>query len=138
MDKFKSEFPDRFFQVGIAEANMMGIAAGMTIGGKIPFTGTFANFSTSRVYDQIRQSIAYSGKNVKICASHSGLTLGEDGATHQVLEDIGMMKMLPGMTVINTCDYNQTKLATIAIAEIIGPVYLRFADLKFQTLLIQI
>ena len=130
MDKFKSEFPDRFFQVGIAEANMMGIAAGMTIGGKIPFTGTFANFSTSRVYDQIRQSIAYSGKNVKICASHSGLTLGEDGATHQVLEDIGMMKMLPGMTVINTCDYNQTKLATIAIAEIIGPVYLRFGRPK--------
>ena len=130
MDKFKNEFPDRFFQVGIAEANMMGIAAGMTIGGKIPFTGTFANFSTSRVYDQIRQSIAYSGKNVKICASHSGLTLGEDGATHQVLEDIGMMKMLPSMTVINTCDYNQTKNATIAISKMIGPVYLRFGRPK--------
>ena len=126
MDKFKSEFPDRFFQVGIAEANMMGIAAGMTIGGKIPFTGTFANFSTSRVYDQIRQSVAYSNKNVKICASHAGVTLGEDGATHQVLEDIGMMKMLPHMTVINPCDYNQTKAATIAIAEHKGPVYLRF------------
>ena len=130
MDKFKNQFPDRFFQVGIAEANMMGIAAGMTIGGKIPFTGTFANFSTSRVYDQIRQSIAYSGKNVKICASHSGLTLGEDGATHQVLEDIGMMKMLPSMTVINTCDYNQTKNATIAISKMIGPVYLRFGRPK--------
>lgn len=126
MDAFKKEFPDRFFQVGIAEANMMGLAAGMTIGGKIPFTGTFANFSTGRVYDQIRQSIAYSGKNVKICASHAGLTLGEDGATHQILEDIGMMKMLPHMTVINPCDYNQTKAATIAIAEHDGPVYLRF------------
>jgi len=120
------ENPDRFFQVGIAEANMMGIAAGLTIGGKIPFTGTFANFSTGRVYDQIRQSIAYSGKNVKICASHAGLTLGEDGATHQILEDIGLMKMLPGMVVINPCDYNQTKAATIAIAEHNGPVYLRF------------
>src|SRR5258707_11379586 len=126
MDAFKKDFPDRFFQVGIAEANMMGIAAGMTIGGKIPFTGTFANFSTGRVYDQIRQSIAYSGKNVKICASHAGLTLGEDGATHQVLEDIGMMKMLPGMTVIVPCDFNQTKAATMAIAEYKGPVYLRF------------
>ncbi len=126
MDAFKKEFPQRFFQVGIAEANMMGIAAGMTIGGKIPFTGTFANFSTGRVYDQIRQSIAYSNKNVKICASHAGLTLGEDGATHQILEDIGLMKMLPGMTVINPCDYNQTKAATIAIAEHVGPVYLRF------------
>jgi len=130
MDEFKNENPDRFFQVGIAEANMMGIAAGMTIGGKIPFTGTFANFSTSRVYDQIRQSIAYSGKNVKICASHAGVTLGEDGATHQVLEDIGMMKMLPHMTVINPCDYNQTKAATIAIAEHEGPVYLRFGRPK--------
>ena len=130
MNAFKNEFPDRFFQVGIAEANMMGIAAGMTIGGKIPFTGTFANFSTSRVYDQIRQSIAYSHKNVKICASHAGLTLGEDGATHQVLEDIGMMKMLPGMVVINPCDYNQTKAATIAIAEYEGPVYLRFGRPK--------
>ena len=130
MNDFKNENPDRFFQVGIAEANMMGIAAGMTIGGKIPFTGTFANFSTSRVYDQIRQSIAYSNKNVKICASHAGVTLGEDGATHQVLEDIGMMKMLPNMVVINPCDYNQTKLATIAIAEHIGPVYLRFGRPK--------
>ncbi len=126
MDAFAKEFPDRFFQVGIAEANMMSVAAGMTIGGKIPFTGTFANFSTGRVYDQIRQSIAYSGKNVKICASHAGLTLGEDGATHQILEDLGMMKMLPGMTVINPCDYNQTKAATLAIAEHVGPVYLRF------------
>ena len=126
MNQFIKENPDRFFQIGIAEANMMGIAAGLTIGGKIPFTGTFANFSTGRVYDQIRQSIAYSGKNVKICASHAGLTLGEDGATHQILEDIGLMKMLPGMTVINTCDYNQTKAATIAIAEHDGPVYLRF------------
>jgi len=126
MDKFIEENPERFFQTGIAEANMMGIAAGLTIGGKIPFTGTFANFSTGRVYDQIRQSIAYSGKNVKICASHAGLTLGEDGATHQILEDIGLMKMLPGMTVINTCDYNQTKAATIAIADYEGPVYLRF------------
>lgn len=142
MDAFQKEFPERFFQIGIAEANMIGIAAGMTIGGKIPYTGTFANFSTSRVYDQIRQSVCYSGKNVKICASHSGLTLGEDGATHQVLEDIGMMKMLPGMTVINTCDYNQTKAATIAIADHEGPVYLRFgrpaipvftpADQKFE------
>ena len=130
MNDFQNENPDRFFQVGIAEANMMGIAAGMTIGGKIPFTGTFANFSTSRVYDQVRQSIAYSGKNVKICASHAGLTLGEDGATHQVLEDIGMMKMLPGMTVINPCDYNQTKAATKAIAAHKGPVYLRFGRPK--------
>lgn len=126
MDAFIKEFPERFYQVGIAEANMMGIAAGLTIGGKIPFTGTFANFSTGRVYDQIRQSIAYSDKNVKICASHAGLTLGEDGATHQILEDIGMMKMLPGMVVINPCDYNQTKAATEAIAEYHGPVYLRF------------
>lgn len=126
MDTFIKENPERFFQVGIAEANMMGMAAGLTIGGKIPFTGTFANFSTGRVYDQIRQSIAYSHKNVKICASHAGLTLGEDGATHQILEDIGLMKMLPGMTVINTCDYNQTKAATIAIAAHQGPVYLRF------------
>ncbi|WP_372472926.1 transketolase family protein [Capnocytophaga sp. ARDL2] len=126
MDEFNKNHPERFFQVGIAEANMIGLAAGMTIGGKIPFTGTFANFSTGRVYDQIRQSVAYSEKNVKICASHAGLTLGEDGATHQILEDIGLMKMLPGMTVINTCDYNQTKAATIAIAEHQGPVYLRF------------
>lgn len=126
MDAFAKEFPKRFFQVGIAEANMIGMAAGMTIGGKIPFTGTFANFSTGRVYDQIRQSVAYSEKNVKICASHAGLTLGEDGATHQILEDIGLMKMLPGMTVINTCDYNQTKSATKAIAKHVGPVYLRF------------
>lgn len=126
MDDFKKNHPDRFFQVGIAEANMIGLAAGMTIGGKIPFTGTFANFSTGRVYDQIRQSVAYSEKNVKICASHAGLTLGEDGATHQILEDIGLMKMLPGMTVINTCDYNQTKAATLAIADHEGPVYLRF------------
>jgi transketolase len=126
MEKFIEENPERFFQIGIAEANMIGIAAGLTIGGKIPFTGTFANFSTGRVYDQIRQSIAYSGKNVKICASHAGLTLGEDGATHQILEDIGLMKMLPGMTVINPCDYNQTKAATIAIADHVGPVYLRF------------
>jgi len=142
MDEFKANHPERFFQTGIAEANMIGIASGMTIGGKIPFTGTFANFSTGRVYDQIRQSIAYSEKNVKICASHAGLTLGEDGATHQILEDIGLMKMLPGMTVINTCDYNQTKAATIAIAEHVGPVYLRFgrpkvanfttADQKFE------
>lgn len=130
MNQFEKENPDRFFQVGIAEANMMGIAAGLTIGGKIPFTGTFANFSTGRVYDQIRQSIAYSSKNVKICASHAGLTLGEDGATHQILEDLGLMKMLPGMTVINTCDYNQTKAATIAIAEHDGPVYLRFGRPK--------
>lgn len=142
MDEFIAENPERFFQVGIAEANMMGIAAGLTIGGKIPFTGTFANFSTGRVYDQIRQSIAYSGKNVKICASHAGLTLGEDGATHQILEDIGLMKMLPGMVVINPCDYNQTKAATLAIADYNGPVYLRFgrpavpvftpADQKFE------
>lgn len=142
MDDFKKNHPERFFQVGIAEANMIGIAAGMTIGGKIPFTGTFANFSTGRVYDQIRQSVAYSDKNVKICASHAGLTLGEDGATHQILEDIGLMKMLPGMTVINPCDYNQTKAATIAIADHHGPVYLRFgrpavpnftpADAKFE------
>jgi transketolase len=125
-DDFKKNHPERFFQIGIAEANMIGIAAGLTIGGKIPFTGTFANFSTGRVYDQIRQSIAYSDKNVKICASHAGLTLGEDGATHQILEDIGLMKMLPGMTVINTCDYNQTKAATLAIADHNGPVYLRF------------
>src|SRR5258705_4322762 len=126
LQQFIKEFADRFFQVGIAEANMMGIAAGLSIGGKIPFTGTFANFSTGRVYDQIRQSIAYSGKNVKICASHAGLTLGEDGATHQILEDIGLMKMLPGMVVINPCDFNQTKAATIAIAKHKGPVYLRF------------
>jgi len=130
MNAFENEFPERFFQVGISEANMMSMAAGMTIGGKIPFTGTFANFSTSRVYDQIRQSIAYSSKNVKICASHAGLTLGEDGATHQVLEDIGMMKMLPGMVVINPCDFNQTKAATIAIAKHDGPVYLRFGRPK--------
>ena len=126
INQFIEENPERFFQIGIAEANMMSIAAGLTIGGKIPFTGTFANFSTGRVYDQIRQSIAYSDKNVKICASHAGLTLGEDGATHQILEDIGLMKMLPGMVVINTCDYNQTKAATIAIADHKGPVYLRF------------
>jgi len=126
MDAFIKENPDRFIQCGIAEANMMSVAAGLTIGGKIPFTGTFANFSTGRVYDQIRQSIAYSEKNVKICASHAGITLGEDGATHQILEDIGLMKMLPGMTVINPCDYNQTKAATIAIADYQGPVYLRF------------
>ncbi|NQD70634.1 transketolase family protein [Sphingobacterium shayense] len=142
MNDFIKEFPERFFQIGIAEANMMGIAAGLTIGGKIPFTGTFANFSTGRVYDQIRQSIAYSGKNVKICASHAGLTLGEDGATHQILEDIGLMKMLPGMTVINPCDFNQTKAATIALASYQGPAYLRFgrpvvpnftpADQKFE------
>ena len=130
MNDFQDENPERFFQIGIAEANMIGIAAGMTIGGKIPFTGTFANFSTSRVYDQIRQSVAYSGKNVKICASHAGITLGEDGATHQVLEDIGMMKMLPHMVVINPCDYNQTKAATIAIADYVGPVYLRFGRPK--------
>ena len=130
MDDFKKNHPERFFQIGVAEANMIGIAAGMTIGGKIPFTGTFANFSTGRVYDQIRQSVAYSNKNVKICASHAGLTLGEDGATHQILEDIGLMKMLPGMTVINTCDYNQTKAATIAIASYNGPVYLRFGRPK--------
>lgn len=126
LNQFIKEFPDRFFQVGIAEANMIGIAAGLTIGGKIPYTTTFANFSTGRVYDQIRQSVAYSGKNVKICASHAGLTLGEDGATHQILEDIGLMKMLPGMTVIVPCDYAQTKAATEAIADYEGPVYLRF------------
>jgi transketolase len=126
LNQFIKEFPERFIQVGIAEANMIGIAAGLTVGGKIPFTTTFANFSTGRVYDQIRQSVAYSGKNVKICASHAGLTLGEDGATHQILEDIGLMKMLPGMTVIVPCDYNQTKAATIAIADHEGPVYLRF------------
>ncbi|MDC1451683.1 transketolase family protein [Vicingaceae bacterium] len=131
MNDFKDAFPDRFIQAGIAEANMMGVAAGLTIGGKIPFTGTFANFSTGRVYDQIRQSIAYSGKNVKIAASHAGLTLGEDGATHQILEDIGLMKMLPGMVVINPCDYEQTKAATIAIAEFDGPVYLRFGRPKW-------
>jgi len=130
MDDFAKNYPDRFFQTGIAEANMIGMAAGITIGGKIPFTGTFANFSTGRVYDQIRQAVAYSGKNVKICASHAGLTLGEDGATHQILEDLGLMKMLPGMTVINTCDYNQTKAATIAIANYNGPVYLRFGRPK--------
>lgn len=126
LNQFMKEFPERFFQCGIAEANMIGVAAGMTIGGKIPFTTTFANFSTGRVYDQIRQSVAYSGKNVKICASHAGLTLGEDGATHQILEDIGLMKMLPGMTVVVPCDYAQTKAATEAIAEMDGPVYLRF------------
>jgi transketolase len=126
MDAFKKEFPHRFFQTGVAEANMMGIAAGLATGGKIPFTGTFANFSTGRVYDQIRQSIAYSYKNVKICASHCGLTLGEDGATHQMLEDIGMMRMLPNMTVISPCDYNQTRAAVLAIARHYGPVYLRF------------
>lgn len=130
MDAFLKDFPERFFQVGIAEANMIGMAAGLTIGGYIPFTGTFANFSTGRVYDQIRQSVAYSDKNVKICASHAGLTLGEDGATHQILEDLGLMKMLPNMTVINPCDYNQTKAATIAIAEHHGPVYLRFGRPK--------
>lgn len=131
LQKFIKEFPDRFIQCGIAEANMMGIAAGLTIGGKIPYTTTFANFSTGRVYDQIRQSIAYSGKNVKICASHAGVTLGEDGATHQILEDIGMMKMLPGMTVIVPCDFNQTKAATMAIANYVGPVYLRFGRPKW-------
>ncbi len=131
LNAFIKEFPDRFIQCGIAEANMIGVGAGLTIGGKIPYTTTFANFSTSRVYDQIRQSVAYSGKNVKICASHAGLTLGEDGATHQVLEDIGMMKMLPGMTVIVPCDFNQTKAATIAIAEYQGPVYLRFGRPKW-------
>ncbi|MGW9685820.1 transketolase family protein [Flagellimonas sp. 2504JD1-5] len=130
LETFIEENPERFFQVGIAEANMIGIAAGLTVGGKIPFTSTFANFSTGRVYDQIRQSVAYSDKNVKICASHAGLTLGEDGATHQILEDIGLMKMLPGMTVINPCDFNQTKAATIAIAEHEGPVYLRFGRPK--------
>lgn len=142
LDAFIKENPERFIQCGISEANMIGMAAGLTIGGKIPFATTFANFATSRVYDQVRQSVAYSHKNVKICASHAGLTLGEDGATHQILEDLGMMKMLPGMTVINPCDYNQTKAATIAIAEYDGPVYLRFgrpvipvftdADQKFE------
>lgn len=142
LDEFIKEFPDRYVQVGIAEANMIGIAAGMTIGGKIPFATTFANFATGRVYDQIRQSVVYSGKNVKIAASHAGVTLGEDGATHQILEDIGMMQMLPGMVVINPCDYNQTKAATLAVAEYEGPVYLRFgrpawpifmpADQKFE------
>lgn len=142
MDAFQKKYPERFFQTGIAEANMIGIAAGLTIGGKIPFAATFANFATGRVYDQIRQSVAYSDKNVKICASHAGLTLGEDGATHQILEDLGLMKMLPGMVVINPCDYNQTKAATLAIAEHVGPVYLRFgrpkvpiftpADQKFE------
>lgn len=132
MNAFQNEFPERFFQVGIAEANMMGIAAGLATAGKIPFTGTFANFSTSRVYDQLRQSIAYSEKNVKVCASHAGLTLGEDGATHQVLEDIGMTKMLPNFTVINPCDYHQTKAATLAIADHHGPVYLRFGRPGWQ------
>jgi len=131
LNKFMKDFPNRFVQCGIAEANMIGVAAGMTIGGKIPYTTTFANFSTGRVYDQIRQSVAYSGKNVKICASHAGLTLGEDGATHQILEDIGLMKMLPGMTVIVPCDYNQTKAATMAIANYEGPVYLRFGRPKW-------
>jgi transketolase len=131
LNAFMKDFPERFIQCGIAEANMIGVGAGLTIGGKIPYTTTFANFSTSRVYDQIRQSVAYSGKNVKICASHAGLTLGEDGATHQVLEDIGMMKMLPGMTVIVPCDFNQTKAATKAIADYIGPVYLRFGRVKW-------
>lgn len=131
MDAFEKEFPERFFQAGIAEANMIGMAAGLATGGKIPFTGTFANFSTGRVYDQIRQSVAYSEKNVKICASHAGLTLGEDGATHQILEDLGLMKMLPNMVVINPCDYNQTKAATIAIAEHHGPCYLRFGRPKW-------
>jgi transketolase len=131
MDAFQAEFPDRFFQCGISEANMIGVAAGMTIGGYIPFTGTFANFSTVRVYDQIRQSVCYSQKNVKICASHAGLTLGEDGATHQTLEDIGLMRMLPGMTVVVPCDYNQTRLATLAIAQIEGPTYLRFGRPKW-------
>ncbi len=126
LDAFIKENPERFFQTGIAEANMICIAAGLTIGGKIPFATTFANFGTGRVYDQIRQSVAYSNKNVKIACSHAGLTLGEDGATHQILEDLGLMKMLPGMTVINPCDYNQTKAATIAVAEHVGPVYLRF------------
>jgi transketolase len=130
MNAFADENPERFFQVGIAEANMIGLAAGLATGGKIPFTGTFANFSTGRVYDQIRQSVAYSNKNVKICASHAGITLGEDGATHQILEDIGLMKMLPGMTVINTCDFNQTKSATLEICNFDGPVYLRFGRPK--------
>ncbi|MCW5897843.1 MAG: transketolase family protein [Flavobacteriales bacterium] len=137
MDAFEKEFPDRFIQVGVAEANMMGIAAGLTIGGKIPFTGTFANFSTGRVYDQIRQSIAYAGKNVKICASHAGLTLGEDGATHQILEDIGLMRMLPGMTVVVPCDHDQTRQATLAIAAHEGPVYLRFGRPKWPVFIPQ-
>lgn len=128
MDEFAKAFPDRFYQMGIAEANMIGVAAGLATAGKIPFTGTFANFSTARVFDQIRQAVAYSNKNVKICASHAGITLGEDGATHQTLEDIGMMKMLPGMTVVVPCDYEQTRLATLAVAEYEGPVYLRFSD----------
>ena len=131
MDAFKDEFPERFIQAGIAEANMISASAGLAIGGKIPFAGTFANFATGRVYDQIRQSVAYSHKNVKICASHAGLTLGEDGATHQILEDIGLMKMLPNMVVINPCDYNQTKAATMAIAKYDGPVYLRFGRPKW-------
>ena len=142
MDAFKDEFPERFIQAGIAEANMIGVSAGLATGGKIPFAGTFANFATGRVYDQIRQSVAYSDKNVKICASHAGLTLGEDGATHQILEDVGMMRMLPHMTVINPCDYNQTKAATLALVDHVGPAYLRFgrpvwpiftpADQKFE------
>src|SRR6476661_586679 len=131
LQQFMKEFPERFFQIGIAEANMMGISAGLTIGGKIPFATTFANFATGRVYDQIRQSIAYSNKNVKIAASHAGVTLGEDGATHQILEDIGLMKMLPGMTVVVPCDYNQTKAATLAVADYQGPVYLRFGRPKW-------
>ena len=131
MDAFKDEFPERFIQAGIAEANMISVSAGLATGGKIPFAGTFANFATGRVYDQIRQSVAYSHKNVKICASHAGLTLGEDGATHQILEDIGLMKMLPGMVVINPCDYNQTKAATMAIAKYEGPCYLRFGRPKW-------
>jgi transketolase len=131
LEEFEKEFPDRFIQCGIAEANMIGMAAGLTIGGKIPFATTFANFGTGRVYDQIRQSVAYSGKNVKICCSHAGLTLGEDGATHQILEDIGLMQMLPGFTVINPCDFNQTKAATLAIADFVGPVYLRFGRPKW-------
>lgn len=135
MNAFADKYPERFFQCGVAEANMIGAAAGMTIGGKIPFTGTFANFSTGRVYDQIRQSVAYSGKNVKICASHAGITLGEDGATHQILEDLGLMKMLPGMTVINPCDYTQTRQATVAIADHEGPVYLRFGRPKVPVFL---
>jgi transketolase len=130
MDAFVKEFPERFYQAGIAEANMIGVAAGLAIAGKVPFTGTFANFSTARVYDQIRQSVAYSNTNVKICASHAGLTLGEDGATHQTMEDIGLMKMLPNLTVINPCDYNQTYAATLAIADHVGPVYLRFGRPK--------
>lgn len=137
MDAFEKEFPERFIQCGVAEANMMGIAAGLTIGGKIPFAGTFANFATGRVYDQIRQSIAYAGKNVKICASHAGLTLGEDGATHQILEDIGLMRMLPGMTVVVPCDHDQTRQATLAIAAHEGPVYLRFGRPKWPVFIPQ-